>query len=144
MNIDFNRLLVDPFEMGRFSMHYSPDDICLGITDHFLNNVYSEDEFKEQIGTSYFLDEWSDVASEMGIRVEDVPVYDVQGNLTNRNHSDYIDGVGKGQWTNYLIVDHYMKYKLIKLLSDTTKRINEGTDVKKCIDDLKFMFKYDF
>jgi thiamine kinase-like enzyme len=31
--------------MGRFSMMYKGDE-CLGITDHFINNVYSEDELK--------------------------------------------------------------------------------------------------
>ena len=144
MKIDFNQLLTDPFEMGRFSMHYSSDGICLGITDHFLNNVYSEDEFKEQIGISYYLDEWDDVADEMNIEVVNVPVYDVQGNLTNKKYSDYVEGEGKGEWVDYRTVDYYMKYKTINLLSNTIKWINEGRDIKKCIDDLKFVLKFEY
>jgi len=101
MKINFNELKLNPLEVGRFSMHYD-DDTCLGITDHFLNNTYSEDEFKEQIGTLYYLDEWFNVADEMNIEVENVPVYDVQNNLTNRTYSDYVDGQGEG---DYLIYD---------------------------------------
>ena len=97
MKINFNELELNPLEVGRFSMHYN-GDICLGITDHFLNNTYSEDEFKEQVGTLYYLDEWFDVADEMNIEVENVPVYDVQGNLTNRTYNDYVDGQGEGDY----------------------------------------------
>ena len=97
MKINFNELELNPLEVGRFSMHYN-GDTCLGITDHFLNNTYSEDEFKEQVGTLYYLDEWFDVADEMNIEVENVPVYDVQGNLTNRTYNDYVDGDNEGDY----------------------------------------------
>lgn len=101
MKINFNELELNPLEVGRFSMYYD-GDTCLGITDHFLNNTYSEDEFKEQVGTLYYLNEWFDVADEMGIEVENVPVYDVQNNLTNRTYSDYVDGQGEG---DYVMID---------------------------------------
>jgi hypothetical protein len=110
MKIDFNKLVIDPFEMGRFSMMYKGDE-CLGITDHFINNVYSEDEFKEQVGDFYSLDEWEDVADEMDIDIEDVPVYDVQGNLTDKKYSDYVDDEGKGEWIDFNTVEDYTRYK---------------------------------
>lgn len=97
MKIDFSKLIFDPSDAGRFSMYYE-NDTCLGIIDHFLNNVYSEDEFKEQIGTLYYLDEWFLVADEMNIEVENVPVYDVQYKLTDKRYSDYIEGQGIGDW----------------------------------------------
>ena len=114
MKIDFNKLKTDPFEIGRFSMHYdgmNVDSKCLGITDHFINNVYSEDEFKEQVGDFYSLDEWEDVADEMDIDIEDVPVYDVQGNLTDKKYSDYVDDEGKGEWIDFNTVEDYTRYK---------------------------------
>ena len=109
MKIDYNKLFIDPFEAGRFSMYYD-GDTCLGIADHFLNNVYSEDDFKEQVGTLYYLDEWCDVADEMNIDVEDVPVYDAQGNLTDKTYSDYVDGEGEGEWIDHETVEHYTRY----------------------------------
>jgi len=38
MKIDFNQVLIDPFELGRFSMIYKGDE-CLGITDHFIKSI---------------------------------------------------------------------------------------------------------
>jgi hypothetical protein len=143
MKIDFNKLLTDPFEVGRFSMHYNGDE-CLGVTDHFVNNIYSEDEFKEQIGDSYDLDEWEDIADEMDINITDVPVYDVQGNLTDRKYSDYVEHEYKGIWVDYRTLDYYLKYKLIQSLSYTIKRVNEGGDIKECVHNLRFMLKRDF
>jgi len=46
MKINFNELKLNPLEVGRFPVYYD-GDTCLGITDHFLNNTYSEDEFKK-------------------------------------------------------------------------------------------------
>ncbi len=109
MKIDFNKLKIDPFEMGRFSMHYNGDE-CLGITDHFVNNIYSEDEFKDQVGDYYELDEWSDVADEMGVDIKDIPVYDVQDNLTDRKYSDYVEYEGEGIWVDFNTVKDYTRY----------------------------------
>ena len=115
MTIDFNKLTVDPFEMGRFSMHYD-GDTCLGITDHFLNNTYSKEELEQYFGTSYSLDEWDDVADEMGIDITLVPVFDVKGNLTDKTHADYVEGERKGEWTKYTEIEEYMLFKIKKLL----------------------------
>jgi hypothetical protein len=94
----FDTLQINPSMFGRFSMTCDDNLVIIGITDHYLNNGFSEEFFNKHIGTFYTLDEWKDVAHHMNINVENVPVYDVYHNLTDRKYSDYIQGEGQGDF----------------------------------------------
>ena len=74
---------------GRFAMYYPINKGLLGITDHFLNDEFDEDELDEKYCCNDILDEFFDVANDLGIDVNEVKVYDFNENLTDRTYDFY-------------------------------------------------------